>query len=453
MARKKSKFRFNIASIALLFIAVPIIIFLVGGFVFFIEKESQTNQQFLDQIIDEDLFPFGTPIAPFECTQIELCPEITIQETDVTPVDVIMGDVNEIVIEEPFEEIQPELEEPVITVDIDATIIEEEIAQQIVPTSVEIVSNVIKTDNEGNRFESKTNFEIPLLAIFVEDTSNLDFDNGLIEQELFIQTDPNVSISGTAKFQLLIGEQRIFQTPIQVSVDGITDEQGNLQINFISPTGVPSRTFTFQFNDFLDDFPISTDPQIIEITKVSFTLEDILLDVNGFEFGLNSTESFSMDIARDPNRIIITNESGERIKVFPTDDNLKVGSYNGSRKYKSCSRSRCTTYSIVLPAKQMGGGNVFNILASGETDLIASFQSSTGHVTKLNTFIQRDEVFRIDFISPAGTVTFKTPEIQKNYVFYCRTVLSGGNSGDTLYCNYRDPNVKQALADTLTSGG
>jgi len=122
---------------------------------------------------------------------------------------------------------------------------------------VTITSKIFKTDNSGEIFESTTNFDIPILAFFVEDTSNLDFDNGFIQQGLILNAPPNTQISLDANFDILIANQTILPEPLTISISGITDVNGELAIDYVNPIGLKSKDFLFTFADHVDKFPIT----------------------------------------------------------------------------------------------------------------------------------------------------------------------------------------------------
>ena len=81
---------------------------------------------------------------------------------------------------------------------------------------------------------------------------------------------------------------------------------------------------------------------------------------------------------------------------------------------------------------------------------------NTSRTKSIFILIQRDEIYKINFFEPIGTVTWKTPQEQKAYSFYCKPI-SGTAFGTANvpnkaeYCNYLDPVVRQQLADTLVT--
>ena len=326
---------------------------------------------------------------------------------------------------------------------------------ELEPVSMELISIVIKTDNTGKQTESKTNTGIPLLTFFVEDTSNIDFDNGVLEQSLMIKTENEIEATINAKLDIQINQKSILVNPIIISSKGVTDNNGELLLDFKSTTGISSKTYLFKFRDNISRFNATG------ISKVEFILSEITIDATNQKFSLSNSTIYSMNIARDPNRILIKDEAGGLLRVFPVDDGLGIGSSVGSitttycfnRTFYSCIQYSSYTHCTQAPA--MGGGTVTHIKKDGTSEIINTFgasgagamnpnnqQSGCGGVTKVSMIIQRDEIYKIDFQNPVGSVKFKTPMEKKDYYFYCK-------SDTTFYCNYNDKTVIDSLTASL----
>ncbi len=440
MAKKKSKIPRStiilggilaVVSVGLLFTIFPNIL----------EQGDITFQSIEDQI--QNGINSGFLEIPFACASVTECADEGIIVGDLMNSTIIEEIIDPVPIDEviPIEEcIPPSLFLDGLCTEPFVPIVEE-------PPTLSLVSNTIKIDNTGTRFESTTNTDIPLLSFFVEDTTNLDFDQGFIEQTLLLKTDPNSMITGSGTFSVLIANQTIFTEPTPISFTGISDENGELQIDFVSPSGFKSRLFTFKFADFVTDFNPTG------LSKMRFVVEDLIVNVNGFEFGLATSDILTFDIARDPNRIIISDEQGGKLRVFPTDDAFNFSSSGGSYSYRQCAVNsptfgcqRYRTIKVSLPAISVGSMQLFQVI-DGNDVLLETSNSGTGNL--LSTFIQRDEVYKLLFTNPAGSISFKTPEEQMNYSFNCRPVINTSTGARDLVCNYLDPVFIQSLADTL----
>jgi len=334
-------------------------------------------------------------------------------------------------------------------------IIEETPAPPQSPEAIpmQIVSRVIKTDNNGTVTESKTNTDIPiLLSFFVEDTTNNDFDNGFLEQELSLKTNPNVMVIGEAKFNIFIDKIPVLETPIKLTVEGISDSNGEIDLNFSPTSAIISKSYVFSIKNNAEKFTPTG------VSKVETVLLDISIKANEQNFVLTNSTIYSLDIARDPNKILIKNEAGGFSRVFPMDDGLGIGSsvstvttsYCFSRTFYTC--IQYSSYTSCTQAPAMGGGTITHIKKDGTSEIINTFgassagamnpnnqQSGCGGVTKVSMIIQRDEIYKIDFQNPIGSVKFKTPMEKKDYYFYC----------NYSYCNYNDKTVIEQLTASL----
>jgi hypothetical protein len=450
MAKKKASI-IGIGTIGLgVIIAVVVALYITTGFPFqFFPVSATDDQQLLDDI--NNLPPeFQLPIG-----------DVIVEPT--VPIEVILGDDQfpipntDVTIIDPLDEV--EINNMTVVVNPDGTVVDPEPIP--VPFDVSISSVIFKTDNNGTRTESTTNFEIPLFAFFVEDTTNLDFDNGFIEQQLNLNAEPNTQITLDANFDVLIANQTILPEPLTISVSGVTDQNGQLSIDYVNPVGLKSKDYFFSFADHVDKFnATATD-------KVEYVIDNVRVSSDDFEYELESAVIYEITIARDPNRIIIIDESGGKARIFPTDDVINVSSTASSYTYVRTSRvyPYTRTYSACcVPAPAMGGGEFTHILNDGSEQILASFQAnSAGSCTTIafgggttctkfpkitNLLIQRDEIYRLDVTSPTkASITFKTPIEQKSYSFFCKTNLSSGVS--TLNCNFLSPTLQQQLADTL----
>jgi hypothetical protein len=447
MARKKS----NTKLVALGGLSIVVVTGLVIIFMMFpnILEEDVITTTTVEEIIEEGIEQ-GVLTIPIPCFEITSCAEgqpIISEEHETNPIEEIIDPTP--VIEDPIE---PELESIIIeeeVIDVDPITIEPIIEEPPPdPPTVEIVSNVTKIANNGERFTSSTSFNIPLrLELFVEDTTNIDFDQGFIENQLFLKTDAGLNVDLTGFFDILIENQTILTQPVPINVQGISDQDGMIAINFLSPTGISSEIFLFQFADHIDKF------QTQGITKIEYKLLTITASIDEFNYGLDFETIFSMDIFRDPNLITITDEEGGIVRALPEDDNVRLCSTQGSYVYKTCSvrsvRFGCQTYrSTTYPISAPTVGAWTFLKQDKISDLFIPIDSGLQFSTScpLNVNVQRDEVYRLQILTPnAGNIIWKTDIEQRNFLFSCINGRDPTTGTLIPSCNYDSPTFLGSL--------
>jgi len=440
MARKKS----NTKLVALGGLSTVVIIGLVGVFILYpnILKEDVITTTTVEEIIEEGIEQ-GVLTIPIPCFEITSCDEgqpIISEEVESNPIEEVIDPTP--TIDDPIE---PELESIIIDeeeVVVDPITIEpiiEELPPE--PPIVEIVSNVTKISNTGERFTSSTSFNVPLrLELFVEDTTNIDFDQGFIENQLFLKTDPNSNVEVNGFLDILIENMTVLSNPVSINVQGTTDQDGMILINFLSPTGIQSDIFLFQFTDHTDKFPAQG------MTKIEYKLSGVTININEFGYALDFETIFEMDIFTDPNLILITNEQGGLLRVFPTDDNVKLCSNVGKLCYKQCTvnsvRFGCQKYRTVcqsVSAPQIGAWNFFKQDKNSGIFVAVNSGTSFSASCPLNENVQRDEVYKLQIFDPnKATITWKTEPEQRNFLFSCTTIQSATTGLKTPSCNYNN---------------
>jgi len=179
---------------------------------------------------------------------------------------------------------------------------------------------VSKIDSQGNKTEIIETFGIPSLE-FLADPTDFDFKDGFLELKLELNTKRDVSITSTGLFNVFLNKESIFDEPIILSGKGISDENGSLQINFVSPTGIPSNLYIFNFGANFDKF-INEQINNLELRVLNLDVQRI-----GDNFSLINQTIISLDIERDDIKIIIFDEElGETTRVYPTDSRIIVDS-------------------------------------------------------------------------------------------------------------------------------
>lgn len=222
-------------------------------------------------------------------------------------------------------------------------------------TAIILTSKVEKISSSGIREFVSGEFGLNQLAFFVEESTNIDYANGRLIFELGTKSDrPNHEYSARsldatqaglmgctnptfqeciAKFDILISDQSIFTEPLELGIDRTGDDQGVARLIFLSGVGstveTGSTTFTFNFADHFDKFG---NEQITRIKGVVTELniaealtfpEQLPSDV--IQFSTTDQQVFAMEIARDNEQIIITDDNTNATsRVFPTDSRIVI---------------------------------------------------------------------------------------------------------------------------------
>lgn len=329
-----------------------------------------------------------------------------------------------------IETTEPEPEQEPITSDdtvieqiIDETkdTISDVVLPDIGSKTLTLVSEVSKIDSTGFSTVVTKSFDVIGLSFFVEDESNRDFENGFLEIKINIKSpDPQDLITGSSTMDILIGNQTIFTEQIPMTVSEISGVNGT-NMEFISPTGTKSDSFTFSFADNLDKFPVQG------VTKVEVKINNLNLELDSTEqFGATSLDIFSMNIATDPDLVIVQNEEGETQRIYPKDISFK---YHNSGRF-SLDGTQCRGYNT----RDAGTIEIFD----SENTLLQSGQLKIGSDTYgincgrnfnvLSLTLDRDTTYRLvhtanpttdSTLSTQFDVTFTTPKSQKNYSLQC----------------------------------
>jgi len=305
---------------------------------------------------------------------------------------------------------------------------------------IQIEADVVKIDSTLQRFNETFAFDIPFASLFVEETTDIDFRNGFIELELNLKTDPDTQINADGTFNIKVGDLEIFPTDAKISGNGLTDQNGELKLQFTPlPLEILSDNLTFDFNAHFDKFVNEA------ITKVSFIVKSLDLSVKenivcittpcvGQELqrnGLTNQTLFSIDIFRDDIMIFITDTDGNQIRSYPQDDSFKITSIARTQTAKSsCTDptdpsaptlsgrtgyrgTGCTfsSYTVAIhPAPSVSSIKLFD-----GNDLVINAGAGTGVI--INELLFRNANYSVT--SPYGNFEFQTPKSQKNYAYVC----------------------------------
>jgi len=306
--------------------------------------------------------------------------------------------------------------------------------------TIQLEADVVKIDSTLQRFNETFAFDIPFASLFVEETTDIDFRNGFIELDLNLKTDPDTQINADGTFNIKVGDLEIFPTDAKISGNGLTDQNGELKLQFTPlPLEILSDNLTFDFNAHFDKFVNEA------ITKVSFIVKSLDLSVRenivcittpciGQELqrnGLTNQTLFSVDIFRDDIQIFITDTEGNQIRSYPQDDRFTVTSIARAQGASytcidptcpSCPKlsgrtgyrgTGCSLGSITIanhPAPSVSSIKLFDA-----NDLIINAGAGTGLV--LDELLFRNANYSLT--SPYGDFGFMTPKSQKNYAYSC----------------------------------
>lgn len=306
------------------------------------------------------------------------------------------------------------------------------------PTTTKIINLetfVVKIDSLGNRSNQTITNQLIPLSLFVEEDTDADFRTGRIEYELTLVTDPNTMIIADGLFNINISNNEIIQTDVEIKASGITDQEGRITVNFISPTGFSSSSFTFDFDTFFGAFPNE------EITTVEFIIKGIEVTLDRDQkFGLSSNQaSFSMDILRDDILIFIEDTEGNVIRSYPQDDRILVKTQASTLTcvYRTtapaccgktclfssgCGRitlcSRCS-----VPAPYVCARFVAPSISASLFDENGLIAENSGSGILIDELVFRNANYTIDHnvVGFQDPVLINAPKSQKNYGYSCWT--------------------------------
>jgi len=223
--------------------------------------------------------------------------------------------------------------------------------------SLELITTVLKIDSAGVQTTVETTTGIPQLSFFVEDTTNIDFRTGQLQFGIQIKGDPNLNYVGTGKVDLLIGDQSIFSEPINVEVDGIANEEGKVDLAFISPSGIPSSIIFF---DFADNFELFIDESITPVRL--HVIELTIVGERDQNFALVNQDVFTMGIAREEIKLLITDEEGIVTRVYPSDSRIIITPKTSKSDPAITGVTRITIYDSIFYGNGRGCSQ-FNVIS------------------------------------------------------------------------------------------
>ncbi len=473
----------------LLIVIIPVMLFVTGiGFDFVAPQDADgleipvitpSEIQQIQKIIDEI-----RKISNEDLVNAQICLELELDPDFVGVCDELLQDAQEgvlteqllqnaieriEVLEKEIEEILPppdlnntdtSIDPPPVQICDEIDCIDIIIIPPIGTNTVVLSSLITKINSQGNKTFATEISEIPALSFFVEDVSNIDFSKGFLEIEtkatFRADESPNPKIIGTADFDILINGQSTLTDQITFEVDGghctvecvepqifcLDDAcrfnvQQGVRAEFISSTGIRSPSFTFSFEENIDKFPDGLSTLEFVLINSDFTVDS---DQN---FQGTKNVLFSMDIAKDPNLIIIDDESGGTERVYPIDSVLKVTGATTAVRGTTCLLyekriSDCPDCKVTLNRGSNSSPNnpdscIANIttitfdtdtarviglnLLDDSGNLLQSFAGGQGEV--LNELLPRNTNYTLTIASPSLSTDLSFPKSQQTQSYTC----------------------------------
>lgn len=376
-----------------------------------------------------------TPIGlPEENPNAVVCTEGSTDEVCTQPDPDPVEDMEEITSEDtPLEQIIDETKDTISDVVLPDT----------GSTTISLISEISKTDSTGFTTIVSESFNVQALSFFVEDESDRDFENGRLVIKLKAKSsEPTDFIEGTSTLDILIGNQTIFPEQIPMTVSAVSGTNGT-NMKFISQTGIESDSFTFSFADHLNSFPFQG------VTEIEVKVNDLSLTLNSSEeFGATSLNVFSMNIATDPDLIVVTNEQGETQRIYPSDIGFAYHN-TGLFSLDSSGSGQCRGYNT----RDSGTIEIFDsenvLLESGRLKVGNTYTSECGRFfNAISLTLDRNTEYRLVHSGDTDTtanfdITFETPKSQKNFSLRCYY----GNSAPLAWhnCNYPSPDGSEVI--------
>ncbi len=311
--------------------------------------------------------------------------------------------------------------------------------EELTPMLVDmaIITEVTKIFTDLTEETVTSEFQLLPLALFVEDTSNKDISEGRFVTVLKIKTDPNIFVEGDGLYDVFLDNQTLNQSPISLSFSGTTDQNGELIINFVSPTGATSQDF------LLNVPPLTPMIQTTGITPLEFRILELNAKAFEVDYSAQGLPVFTFDFFRDQNQILIVNQEGLPVRVFPTDDQLNIGAQSGSVRVSSCYKHmRYACWMTRISYRSLGAPTIASLeVRNSNGDLVLQ------NIAPFTNFIVKDLITRNDTYTvnygkvtstagslPAGSFTFTAPEEQKNFSFRC-TIAQASASVGSGFCS------------------
>ena len=318
-----------------------------------------------------------------------------------------------------------------------------------------LVGEFVRVDSLGSRIVESIEFELDPLSVFIDPDLFIDYRNGFVEVTLgYNSTVSSTQLDSSGILDIIINEEII--DTVSLSSSGIIDENGNIEIEFISPSGIPSPLFTFDFSANFDKFEDE------KLNKLIFFMKNLESTINSSTLGLVNQTLFTMDILRDDIQIIITNTEGNRLVSYPQDDRISVSSITSSFtcKWSGSVQTHCVPATTSYKCATYTAPTLGTVELRDSSGILLDKGSGTGVLFDTNVLRNSNYTITSSNIHAdvgAVDVEIQAPKSQKNYQYSCfkgpesvsRTITSishrgvacgtGGwtsPSGELVSCNF-----------------
>jgi hypothetical protein len=180
------------------------------------------------------------------------------------------------------------------------------------------------------------------------------------------------------------------------------------------------------------------------LTPIEFKLVDLQINSEAQDYAIGNTVIFTMEIATDVDEIIIEDEQGELIRVYPTDDRFIIRSSTITVRGGICYSLDFAKWSAAVPGNfgrlwteppvklQDICGRAVTAVTAGTApappvsgiilfrngEFLKSVAGATNGVV-FDELLTRNTNYTITIADPSITFDFTTPKSQRNYDYKC----------------------------------
>lgn len=277
---------------------------------------------------------------------------------------------------------------------------------------MDLRATITKIDSQGKKTIITKTFGISQLA-FLADPTDFDFKDGFLELELEINTKRTLSITSSGLFDVFLNGKSVFIEPVVIRGNGVTNENGQLSIEFLSPTtGIPSPLYTFNFGLNFDKFNNEL------VNPLELRLLNLDVNKNQEMFSITNQTIITLDIFRDDIKLIIEDEkTGETLRVFPTDSRIIVNTV--AKTLKSISGACAGRIVTTAPPPQIGRIEVFD-----ENDKLVVFSNGGSGQGVLDELLTRNANYTMTIFFPTDETFLEYGKSQETKSFSCYSELA-----------------------------
>jgi hypothetical protein len=279
---------------------------------------------------------------------------------------------------------------------------------------MELKATLTKINALGNKTVITESFGIPSLNLgFLADPTDFDLKDGQIELSLELNTKRSASITSNGLFEVFLNGQSVLQEAIPVRGNGISDENGFLPIQFISPTGIASNTYTFDFGLNFDKFVNE------QINPLELRLLNYEVSRSGDMFAIFNQTVVNLDIERDDIKILVIDEEfGTFDRVYPADSRIIINTV--AKTLKSISGDCAGAVVTTAKPPQIGRIDVFD-----SNDELVGFSNGGSGLRVLDQLVTRNANYTLKLFFPTDETFLEFGKSQETKSFSCESKLAG----------------------------